>query len=144
MKYRVGFRLDVMVASSARLAAGGFLVLAAVVLAAPRAQALPSFARQTGQPCGACHTDFPALTPFGRGFKLRGYTIGGGPFRTTLFPSADEGPKANAKMAELSSFVDDLTDGGKKRLPLSMESIPPTRLPRCRPRRPGGCGSQLA
>ena len=41
------------------------------------AHALPSFARQTGQPCGTCHTDFPALTPFGRRFKLFGYTIGG-------------------------------------------------------------------
>ena len=54
---------------------------------APPAQALPSFARQTGQPCGTCHTDFPALTPFGRRFKLLGYTIGGGEFRTTPFPS---------------------------------------------------------
>lgn len=42
------------------------------------AQALPSFARQTGQPCGTCHTDFPALTPYGRRFKLLGYTPGGG------------------------------------------------------------------
>lgn len=42
------------------------------------AEALPSFARQTGQPCGACHTDFPQLTPFGRRFKLGGYTLGGG------------------------------------------------------------------
>ena len=41
-------------------------------------QALPSFARQTGQPCGTCHTDFPALTPYGRRFKLLGYTTGGG------------------------------------------------------------------
>src|SRR5215472_1541751 len=49
------------------------------------AQALPSFARQTGQPCGTCHTDFPALTPFGRSFKLRGYTAGGGLFRRTPF-----------------------------------------------------------
>jgi hypothetical protein len=49
------------------------------------AQALPSFARQTGQPCGTCHTDFPALTPFGRRFKLLGYTTGGGKFRTTPF-----------------------------------------------------------
>jgi hypothetical protein len=42
------------------------------------ASALPSFARQTGQPCGACHTGFPQLTPYGREFKLRGYTAGGG------------------------------------------------------------------
>jgi hypothetical protein len=53
----------------------------------PPAQALPSFARQTGQPCGTCHTDYPALTPFGRRFKLMGYTTGGGPYRTTPFSS---------------------------------------------------------
>jgi len=46
---------------------------------APRdAQAIPSFARQTGQPCATCHTAFPELTPFGRRFKLGGYTMGGG------------------------------------------------------------------
>jgi len=59
-------------------------VLATLGFARP-AQALPSFARQTGQPCGTCHTDFPALTPFGRSFKLRGYTAGGGQFRRTPF-----------------------------------------------------------
>ncbi len=40
-----------------------------------RAQAVPSFARQTGMDCSACHTAFPELTPFGRTFKLTGYTI---------------------------------------------------------------------
>src|ERR1035441_5726565 len=49
------------------------------------ADALPSFARQTGQPCGTCHTDFPGLTPYGRKFKMLGYTVGGGPYRTTPF-----------------------------------------------------------
>jgi hypothetical protein len=61
--------------------------LVAIIETGP-AQALPSFARQTGQPCGTCHTDFPSLTPYGRSFKLRGYTAGGGPFRTTLFDYA--------------------------------------------------------
>jgi hypothetical protein len=42
------------------------------------AEAVPSFARQTGQPCASCHTAFPELTPFGRRFKLGGYTMGGG------------------------------------------------------------------
>jgi hypothetical protein len=42
------------------------------------ADAVPSFARQTGQPCATCHTTFPELTPFGRRFKLGGYTMGGG------------------------------------------------------------------
>ena len=40
------------------------------------ANALPSFARQTGMSCVACHTSFPELTPFGREFKLNGYTLG--------------------------------------------------------------------
>ena len=42
------------------------------------ASALPSFARQTGQTCSTCHTAFPQLTPYGRRFKLGGYTAGGG------------------------------------------------------------------
>ena len=39
------------------------------------AQAIPSFARQTGMKCNECHTVFPELTPFGRLFKLGGYTF---------------------------------------------------------------------
>ncbi|MGD8379217.1 MAG: hypothetical protein PVI37_12665 [Gammaproteobacteria bacterium] len=39
------------------------------------AQAVPSFARQTGQPCSTCHTSYPGLTAFGRMFKMYGYTI---------------------------------------------------------------------
>src|ERR1039457_4156840 len=40
------------------------------------ANAVPSYARQTGQECIACHVSFPELTPYGRYFKLTGYTIG--------------------------------------------------------------------
>ncbi len=58
------------------LAAAGAALLAAA--GAQPAQAVPSFARQTGQPCATCHTAFPELTPFGRRFKLSGYTTGGG------------------------------------------------------------------
>jgi hypothetical protein len=43
---------------------------------ASSAQAIPAFARQTGQACVACHVSFPELTPYGRMFKLSGYTIG--------------------------------------------------------------------
>lgn len=51
------------------------LVLAALPMAA---QAIPAFNRQTGQNCVACHAggQFPELTPYGRLFKLTGYTIG--------------------------------------------------------------------
>ena len=51
----------------------GSLVLGAS-LATP-AHAVPSFARQTGLACSACHTVFPQLTPFGREFKLNGYVL---------------------------------------------------------------------
>lgn len=54
--------------------------------------ALPLYARQTGQPCATCHTAFLELTPFGRRFKLGGYTLGGGdwkgpPFAVMLQPT---------------------------------------------------------
>ena len=39
------------------------------------ANAVPSYARQTGLACEACHTVFPQLTPFGRIFKASGYTL---------------------------------------------------------------------
>ncbi len=41
------------------------------------ADAVPAFARQTGYYCSTCHTAQPELTPFGRQFKLNGYTQGG-------------------------------------------------------------------
>lgn len=55
----------------------GALVVATLSIAAP-AEALPSYARQTGQQCAACHNGFPELTPYGRLFKLNGYVFGGG------------------------------------------------------------------
>ncbi len=42
-----------------------------------QAEAVPSFARQTGMACAACHTVFPELNSFGRTFKLNGYTLTG-------------------------------------------------------------------
>jgi hypothetical protein len=47
----------------------------ALFLLAPSARAVPPFARQTGLACEACHTIPPELTPFGRRFKLGGYTL---------------------------------------------------------------------
>ena len=59
----------------------GATTIAAVLvigLTPRRAVSLPLYARQTGQPCATCHTAFLELTPFGRRFKLGGYTLGGG------------------------------------------------------------------
>jgi hypothetical protein len=77
---------------AAALGALGTVVIASLTVVGftRPAQALPSFARQTGQPCGTCHTDFPGLTPFGRRFKLMGYTVGGGRYRTTPFPTSED------------------------------------------------------
>lgn len=36
---------------------------------------VPSYARQTGLSCSACHLAFPQLNSFGRQFKLTGYTL---------------------------------------------------------------------
>jgi hypothetical protein len=54
------------------------LVVLVVALAPRQASAIPLFNRQTGQNCIACHAggQFPELTPYGRLFKLTGYTIG--------------------------------------------------------------------
>jgi len=67
-------------------------VTAIGVLAPRHAVTLPLYARQTGQTCATCHTAFLELTPFGRRFKLGGYTLGGGdwkgpPFAVMLQPT---------------------------------------------------------
>jgi hypothetical protein len=50
------------------------------VLGAVPAAAVPAYAVQTGQACQACHVGGfgPQLTPFGRQFKLEGYTMRAG------------------------------------------------------------------
>lgn len=53
-----------------------FLSLALIgALFSANAHAVPSFARQTGMQCAACHSTIPELNSFGRQFKLTGYTI---------------------------------------------------------------------
>ena len=92
-----------LVSAAAALLLASFLTIGY----APPAQALPSFARQTGQPCGACHTDFPGLTPYGRRFKIEGYTMGGGKYRTTLFPdSPDSAKKEYVPPISMMAIVD--------------------------------------
>ena len=60
-----------------------------ILLTSPDAEALPSFSRQTGQNCSVCHTQSfgPNLTPFGRDFKLGGYTMGGGSGTAAKLPA---------------------------------------------------------
>lgn len=57
-----------------------FLALGIVTLGMTTAEAMPSFSRQTGDPCSACHIGAfgPQLTPHGIAFKLSGYTNNNG------------------------------------------------------------------
>jgi hypothetical protein len=81
------------------------LLLALTVMALPRiSAAVPSFARQTGKPCSQCHTlSFgPALTAYGRQFKLNGYTFTGGenPLPLALMIQGGYSRTATAQPAE--------------------------------------------
>lgn len=68
------------------------------------ASALPLFARQTGQNCLSCHAggQFPELTPYGRKFKLTGYTMG----ERALVPLAVMGVASSAKVASTAGSSD--------------------------------------
>jgi hypothetical protein len=63
------------------LAGTALLGVAVFVMVPSRtAEAVPAFAQQTGLACDACHVGSfgPQLTPFGRAFKINGYTQRGG------------------------------------------------------------------
>ncbi len=69
--------------------------------------AVPSFSRQTGEPCSECHTQsFGAnLTPFGREFKLGGYTMSGGSSNLPPISAMIEGSLTHTdKSQDPSSF----------------------------------------
>jgi len=98
------------------------LAACAILTLSPAVQAVPSFARQTGLSCEACHTEFPVLTDFGRSFKLNGYTMSTGqtelpPLAVMLQPSFTQtnqaqvggaaphfGPNSNVAVTQASFF----------------------------------------
>jgi hypothetical protein len=59
---------------------------------------VPSFSRQTGLACSACHYQFPQLTPFGRMFKLNGYTL------TSLSTIGQPGDSAGRESLKLATI----------------------------------------
>jgi hypothetical protein len=70
----------------------GFIALFVVIfLRVPKADAVPSYARQTGFPCKSCHLTPPELTPLGRTFKLNGYTMIGKPTVTSKRTGRESG-----------------------------------------------------
>ena len=68
------------------------------------AQALPSFARQTGMECVNCHFSWPELTAVGRQFKLGGYTLMK-PVTDGDRPVVSFDPNGNAPYLPLAAFA---------------------------------------
>lgn len=93
----------------------GLIGLSLLSLMPFEAGALPAFARQTGQQCVACHAggQFPELTPYGRQFKLTGYTIG-----VRTLPLAVMGVVNYARVADTARSDDPGTDFSKNATPL--------------------------
>src|SRR5438876_1182090 len=60
-------------AVSLLLAVPVMVLLFVAALKPPKAEAVPSYARQTGLACSGCHYAPPELNPAGRRFKLMGY-----------------------------------------------------------------------
>src|SRR5271166_6562712 len=74
-----------------------------LVLAAanpPKAEAVPSYARQTGLACSGCHYTPPELNPAGRRFKLLGYVDRGDDTKVIK----TEGGKSRAALDLLASL----------------------------------------
>src|SRR5690242_7604775 len=109
--------------TSVLASAAVIVVILMTGLSSRPAVSLPLYARQTGQPCATCHTAFLELAPFGRRFKLGGYTLGGGdwsgpPFAVMLQPTYTHtqvgqeggaaphfGPNNNFAMQQVSLFT---------------------------------------
>ena len=85
------------------------------------AYAVPSYARQTGLACEACHTVYPQLTPFGRVFKASGYTL----FNTRKVQDIDQQKRSTLSLSDLppvsamvmasSSFAARANDSGSSK-----------------------------
>jgi hypothetical protein len=69
-----------------------------LVVCSQRADAVPSFSRQTGLGCTVCHNNPPELTAFGRLFKLNGYTM------TDLKPDSTIGDHKDLKINKYIPF----------------------------------------
>lgn len=95
-----------------------FLLVTALtmVLYGHGAQAIPAYARQTGEQCNACHEPYPQLNEYGREFKMMGYTQQAGNlpsykrFAAMLQPSLthtgkDQAPAAAPHFAENDNWA---------------------------------------
>ena len=89
-------------------------LVAAFALSPRLAQAVPSFSLQTGQPCSTCHVGGygPQLTPFGRAFKITGYTQTGGQDYPFPLSAMLLGSYSNTSKGQGAPVTPDLGDNG--------------------------------
>jgi hypothetical protein len=121
MAYRSleGFSMDTIAlkprgpSSMRKLLLGPCVVVS--LLASTPASAIPAFNRQTGQNCVACHAggQFPELTPYGRLFKMTGYTLG-----VRSVPMSVMGLASVSKVANTSKSDDSSADFQKNGRPI--------------------------
>jgi len=71
-----------------------FAIIVLVYSGIYKCYCIPSYARQTGLSCNACHSAFPELNSFGRNFKLNGYTM-------TSIPTIEAGSDSGANRLSL-------------------------------------------
>src|SRR5579872_2872644 len=76
------------------------------LLRPPKAEALPSYARQTGLPCSGCHTTPPELNNAGRLFKLLAFTDRAQDKSITADPSTRRAPLNMLETLPLSAFIE--------------------------------------
>ncbi|MDQ6817787.1 MAG: hypothetical protein M3018_10365, partial [Actinomycetota bacterium] len=62
---------------------------------------VPGYSQQTGLACSSCHYQFPQLTPFGRMFKLNGYTLTG---LRSIGQPGDSAGKESLKLSPIPQF----------------------------------------
>lgn len=90
------------------LMAGLFVAVLSTLLP-QQAEAVPSFARQTGMACISCHANnYPALNSFGRVFRTQGYTMRGA---APLVEGEDLSIPADLKVSLITKLRYQLSDG---------------------------------
>lgn len=75
---------------SRKVAAFALIILAATLLGADAAGAIPAFARKYDMSCNVCHTVVPMLKPYGEEFAGNGYQIADGEPPRFTRPTGDE------------------------------------------------------
>ncbi len=87
-----------------------FLVIVLLTINIGQVKGVPSYARQTGLSCAACHFSFPELNSFGREFKMNGYAL---PNSSTLEGKADRNGKLTGSLPLSASIQSSFTNISK-------------------------------